>query len=160
MSAVVAFDALRVNHCIFSWYRRVCQYVPKNPTGSHVELVYSSGFFSLGLTEICCQKKLSCNSSKTVDGILWVNWAATSESIPSDMCTHHLCSLIRIFSGHILDSQGCKVFYADKMLCTDCGDVQVDLSLLQKLMSESTFSQFAAEISSVYDCNSWSKEKT
>ena len=33
------------------------------------------------------------------------------ENIPSDMCSAkiHLCSLIRIFTGHILDSQGCKV---------------------------------------------------
>ena len=35
--------------------------------------------------------------------------AATSENVPSGMCAQQSPSLIRIFTGRILDRQGCKV---------------------------------------------------
>ena len=49
-------------------------------------------------------------------------------------------SLIRIFSGCVLDSQGCKVSpCVQRKLCSDYVDAQADLSLRSAHMSEGTF---------------------
>ena len=53
-------------------------------------------------------------------------------------------SLIRIFTGCILASQGCKVSsYEQRRLLSDCVDAQADLSLRSAQMTESTFSNVA-----------------
>ena len=62
---------------------------------------------------------------------------AISESIPLNMCASedsdqpaHSRSLIRIFTGRILDSQGCKVSSCgQRRPWSDCADAQADLSL-------------------------------
>ena len=47
----------------------------------------------------------------------------------------HSCSLIRIFTGHILDNQGCKVSSCTQQrLWSDYSDAQADLRLCWKLM--------------------------
>ena len=56
-------------------------------------------------------------------------------------------SLIRIFTGRILDSQVCKVSsLGQRGLWSDCADAQADLSLLRAQMSEGTFSAVAAHL--------------
>ena len=57
----------------------------------------------------------------------------------------HPRSLIWIFAGSILDSQGCKVSSSRKQsLWSDCADAQADLSIRWVHMSEGTFSLIAA----------------
>ena len=52
----------------------------------------------------------------------------------------HSRSLIRIFTGCILDSQGCKdSSCGQRRLWSDCADAQADLSLRWALMSEGMF---------------------
>ena len=52
----------------------------------------------------------------------------------------HSRSLIRIFTGRILDSQGCKVSpCGQRRLKSDCADAQADLSLRWAHISEGTF---------------------
>ena len=51
-----------------------------------------------------------------------------------------ICAVIRIFTVHILDSQGCKVFSCgQRRLGSDCADAQADLSLRWVHMSEGSF---------------------
>ena len=47
-------------------------------------------------------------------------WAATSETVPSDIYTKR--SLIKIFTGHILDSQGRVSSCGQRRLRSDCAD--------------------------------------
>ena len=66
------------------------------------------------MTHFCKWKKCLIKNQEN-DPILH-NWAANSENVPLtcvpskdlDQLTHS-CSLIKIFTGHMLDSQGCKV---------------------------------------------------
>ena len=59
----------------------------------------------------------------------------------------HSRSLIRIFTGRILDGQGCRVFSCrQQRLWSDYSDAQADLSLRCVHMSEGTFSHAAAKI--------------
>ena len=57
-----------------------------------------------------------------------------------------LHSLIRIITWCILNSQGCKVSYADSKDWSDYADVQTDLSLRWTHMSEGTFSHVVVYI--------------
>ena len=53
----------------------------------------------------------------------------------------HTRSLIRIFTGHSLDNQGCKVSSrGQRRLWSDCANAQADLSLRLTDMTEGTFS--------------------
>ena len=66
-------------------------------------------------------------------------------------CAHskdsHLRSLIRIFTGCNLDSQGCKVSSCGHWrLWSDCGNAQADLSLFWALISEGTFSHVKGQL--------------
>ena len=63
-------------------------------------------------------------------------WVALSENIPSDMFSEQrfrsasTCTVIKIFTGHILDSQGCKVSSCGQWrLWSDCTDEHTDLGL-------------------------------
>ena len=57
-------------------------------------------------------------------------------------------SLIRIFTGCILDSQGCKVSSCrQRWLWSDCADAQADLSISLALMLYDTFSHIATQLS-------------
>ena len=56
----------------------------------------------------------------------------------------HSRSLIRIFTGRIFDSQGCKVSSCEeRRFWSDCVDSQADQSLRCVLMSEGTFANVA-----------------
>ena len=61
----------------------------------------------------------------------------------------HSRSLIRIFTGRILDSQGYKVFFScrQRRLCSDCADAQAYLNLRWAHWSEVTFSSVAVYLS-------------
>ena len=60
-------------------------------------------------------------------------------------------SLIRIFTGCILDNQGWKVSSCrERRLWSDCADTQIDLRLRWAHMSESTFPHIAAQITSSF----------
>ena len=73
---------------------------------------------------------------------LYLRTRAPSED--SDQ-TAHSRSLIRIFTGRNLDSQGCKVSSRrQQRLKSDCVDAQADLSLRWVHMSESMFSYVEA----------------
>ena len=71
----------------------------------------------------------------------------------------HSSSLIRIFTGCILDSRRCKVSSREqRRLWSDCADAQADLSLRWANMSESTFSHLYAQFNSnktfrIISCN-------
>ena len=59
----------------------------------------------------------------------------------------HPRSLIRIFTGRILERQGYNVCSCEqRRLRSDCADAQADLSLRWLHVSEGTFSHFAAQI--------------
>ena len=59
----------------------------------------------------------------------------------------HSRSLIRIFTGRIFNSQGCKVSSCEqRRLRSDCADAQADLSLRWAHTSDGTFSRFANHI--------------
>ena len=61
----------------------------------------------------------------------------------------HSRSLIRNFTGRILDSQGCRLSsYGQRKLWSDCADAQADLSLRWEHISEGTFSYFTAKMTS------------
>ena len=61
--------------------------------------------------------------------------------------TAHSRSLIRIFTGRILDSEGCKVSSCcQRRLWSDCADAQADLILCWAHMAEGTFSHNEALI--------------
>ena len=67
------------------------------------------------------------------------DWICVS-SEDSDQ-TAHSRSLIRIFTGRILDSKGCKVSSCGhRRLWSDCADSQADLSLPYMHMLDGTFS--------------------
>ena len=56
----------------------------------------------------------------------------------------HSRSLIRIFRGHFLDSQGCNVsLRGHRILWSDCTSAQAELRLRWTLRSEGTFSHVA-----------------
>ena len=55
----------------------------------------------------------------------------------------HSRDLIRLFTDHILDSQGCKFLHADNEDRSDCADAQADLSVCLVHMSEGAFSHVA-----------------
>ena len=75
---------------------------------------------------------------------MYLRTCAASED--SDQPAHSR-SLIRILSGRILDSQGCKVSSCgQRRLWSDCADAQADLSLRLEHISEGTFSHVAAPI--------------
>ena len=57
----------------------------------------------------------------------------------------HSCSLIRIFNGCALDSQGLKSI-SQRTMKTDCTDVQADLNLCWALVSDGTFSRCISHI--------------
>ena len=110
---------------------------------------------------------LNSVSGKICSGILCL-WAATSGNVPStrehsedsDQPAHSR-SLIKIFTGQILDSQWSKVSSCgQRRLWSDCADAQADLSLRWAHGSEGTFSDVAALISLVMpwtygDLNNW-----
>ena len=60
----------------------------------------------------------------------------------------HPRSLIKIFTGRVLDSQGCEVSWCGQWrLRSDCATAQVDLSVHWAHMSEVPFSDVAAHLS-------------
>ena len=86
--------------------------------------------FTLIIWETCfMQTSILQNNSKKL--------SYNIREIPSDMCTQqrfwsamYSRSLIRTFTGCILDSQGCKVSLCWQCrLWSDCTDMQTDLSL-------------------------------
>ena len=78
------------------------------------------------------------------------------KTVPSDQCTQqgcrrsaqHSCSLIRLFTGCIFDSQACKIFSCGQWrLWSVCADAWADLSLHTAHTSEGTFSHVSVQIS-------------
>ena len=68
------------------------------------------------------------------------------ETVPSGMCTQLSHSLIRVFTGCCLHSQGYNVSQCgQRRLRSYCADALVDLSLRWVLMSEGMFSYVAAQ---------------
>ena len=60
-------------------------------------------------------------------------------------------SLIRIFNGRILDSQGCKVYSCGlRRLWSDCTDAQADLSLRRAHMLERTANSRYIEVQGTF----------
>ena len=80
--------------------------------------------------------------------------AATSENVlqtcaPSEDSdqTEHSCSLIRIFTGRILNRHGYKVSISGQWkLWADCALAHADLSLRWEHMSEGTFPRIAVQM--------------
>ena len=69
-------------------------------------------------------------------------WTCSDSDKPA-----HSRSLIRIFPGSILDSQGCKVSSCrQQRLWSDCTDVQADQNLCWVHMSEGMFSYIAGHL--------------
>ena len=67
------------------------------------------------------------------------NLRTNAPSKDSDQSAHSR-SLIRIFTGRIFDSQGCKASpWGQRRLLSDCVDAQADLSLRWTHITEGTF---------------------
>ena len=88
------------------------------------------------------------------DGHMKINWAACQKTYlqtcapreDSDQPAHSR-SLIRIFTGRILDSQGCPLSSCGQWrLWSHCTDAQGDLSLRWTYVSEGSFYFFAAQL--------------
>ena len=91
-------------------------------------------------------------------------WAGTSENVPPEMCAQrrfrwamHSHSQIRIFTGCIFNSQGCKVSSrGQRRLWSDCEDAHTDLSLHWVRMSKGMFSHTAYHLI-LYDMQMYNK---